>query len=224
MTSLITQMSLKGIYEYFYKKRRREKLDYILEPLQAISQLALLSYCPIGTKLTIQDNILIIQQPSLSQGITRYFNEDSKEDLYYLMNVFKRLFTFYAFMLDDKLLKKLYDKLVINSINGIDKLLKTYTNSDKVNVLHTLQMYKVVLGNPDFFHTNKMGAEDINIDNIFNEIVNIYDKEEYLTIYNILILLDKYPENYQNYISGINLIMEGKHKKIKEWIDKNIAL
>jgi hypothetical protein len=224
MTSLITQMSLKGIYEYFSTKRRREKLDYILEPFQAVTQLALLSYCPIGTKLTIHDNILIIQQPGLSQGISRYFNEDSKEDLYYLMNVFKRLFTFYAFMTEDKLLNKLYDKLIINAINGIDKLLKTYTNSDKVNVLHTLQMYKVVLGNPDFFHTNKMGAEDVNIDNIFNEIVNIYNKEEYLVIYNILLLLDKYPENYQYYISGINSIMESKNKKIKEWIDKNIAL
>jgi hypothetical protein len=224
MSSLITQMSLKGIYEYFSTKRRREKLDYILEPLQAITQLALLAYCPVGTKLTIHDNILIIQQPGISQSITRYFNEDSKEDLYYLMNVFKRLFTFYSFMTEDKLLNKLYNLLIKNAIIGIDNLLKTYTNSDKVNVLHTLQMYKVVLGNPDFFHTNKMGAEDINIDNIFNEIVNIYNNEEYYVIYNILLLLEKYPGNYQEYIIGLNAIMDIKNKKIKEWIDKNIAL
>lgn len=225
MTSLITQMSLKGIYEYFSSsKRKREKLDYILEPFQAITQLALLAYCPVGSKLTINDNILIIQQPGISQSLSRYFNEDSKEDLYYLMNVFKRYFNFYAFMNEDRLLKKLYDVLVNNAILGIDNLLKTYTNADKVNVLHTLQMYKVVLGNPDFFNTNRMGAEDNNIDNIFNEIVHIYDKEEYYIIYNLMILIEKYPANALEYITGINAIMDSKYKKIKEWIDKNIAL
>lgn len=231
MTSLLTEMSLKSMYDYFYNKRKREKLDYILEPLQAMTQLAMLSYCPVGTKLTIYNNILFIQQPGISQGVIRYFNEDSKEDLYYLMNVFKRFFGYYSFMVEtngsngrqNKLIK-LHELLVKNAIAGIDNLLKTYTNADKVNVLHTLQMYKVVLGNPDFFKTNKMGTEDINIDKIFNEIVNIYEHEEYSIIYNLLVLLEKYPENYKEYIVGINSIMDTKHKKIKEWIDKNIAL
>jgi hypothetical protein len=222
MTSLITQMSLKGIYDYFSTKKKREKLDYILEPLQAMTQLSMMAYCPIGTKLTIYDNILTIQQPGISQGVIRYFNEDSKEDLYYLMNVFRRFFTYYSFMLENEKTKILFNLLVSNAIAGIDNLLKTYTNSDKVNVLHTLQMYKVVLSNPDFFNNNNMNNDDLNIDNIFIKIVDIYDKEEYSIIYNLLVLLDKYPNMYDSYISGINSIMDTKHKKIKEWIDKNI--
>jgi hypothetical protein len=224
MTSLITEMSLKGIYDYFSTKKRREKLDYILEPLQAMTQIAMLSYCPIGTKLTIYDNILFIQQPGISQSVIRYFNDDSKEDLYYLMNVFRRFFGYYLFMTENPKLNKLHELLINNAIKGIENLLKTYTNSDKVNVLHTLQMYKVVLGNPDFFKTNKMGVDDVNIDKIFNEISNIYEPEEYSIIYNLLVLLEKNPANYQEYISGINLIMDTTNKKIKQWIDKNIAL
>jgi hypothetical protein len=222
MTSLITQMSLKGIYDYFSTKKKREKLDYILEPLQAMTQLSMMAYCPVGTKLTIYDNILTIQQPGISQGVIRYFNEDSKEDLYYLMNVFRRFFTYYSFMLENEKTKILFNLLVSNAIAGIDNLLKTYTNSDKVNVLHTLQMYKVVLSNPDFFNNNNMNNDDLNIDKIFIKIVDIYDKEEYSIIYNLLVLLDKYPNMYDSYISGINSIMDTKHKKIKEWIDKNI--
>ena len=221
MTSLLKEMSLKSMYDYFYSKRKREKLDYILEPLQAMTQLALLAHCPVGSKLTIYDNILTIQQPGLSQGVIRYFNEDSKEDLYYLMNVFKRFFNYYSFMINNisntsqktNKLSKLHDILVKNAIIGIENLLKTYTNADKVNVLHTLQMYKVVLGNPDFFKNNKMGSEDVNIDKIFNEIVNIYDHEEYSIIYNLLLLLENYPENYKEYITGINSIMEANIKK-----------
>lgn len=224
MTSFLTEMSLKGIYEYFNNKRRREKLDYILEPFQAMTQLAFLAYCPIGTKLTIYDNILTIQQPGISQGIIRYFNDDSKEDLYYLMNVFRRFFSYYSFMLENEKTMRLYNLLVSNAIKGIENLLKTYTNADKVNVLHTLQMYKVVLGNPDFFKTNKMGAEDVNIDKIFNDISKIYEREEYSIIFNLLNLMEKYPNNYLEYIIGHNSIMEKTNKKIKQWIDKNIAL
>lgn len=224
MTSLLTEMSLKGMYDYFYNKRRREKLDYILEPLQAMTQLAMMAYCPVGTKLTIYDNILTIQQPGISQGLIRYFNDDSKEDLYYLMNVFRRFFGYYSFMTENNKLHKLHKLLITNAISGIDNLLKTYTNADKVNVLHTLQMYKVVLGNPDFFKTNKMGAEDVNIDKIFNEICNIYEQEEYSIIYNLMVLLEKNPANYLEYINGLTFIMSSTNKKIKQWIDKNIAL
>jgi hypothetical protein len=224
MTSLLTELSVRSIYDYFSNKRRREKLDYILEPLQAMTQLSIIAYCPTGTKLTIYDNILTIQQPGISQGFIRYFNDDSKEDLYYLMNVFRRFFEYYFFMTKNDKMVKLYDLLITNAIKGIDSLLQTYTNIEKVNVLHTLQMYKAILGNPNFFKTNKMGTNDINIDKIFNEISNIYENEEYSILYNLLILLEKNPHNYLNYIDGINLIMCDTNKKIKQWIYKNIAL
>jgi len=94
-------------------------------------------------------------------------------------------------------------------------------------VLHTLQMYKVVLHNPDFFNSEKATTSansDINIDQIFHKISDIYSKEEYVIIYNLLLLTNKYPERYLNYIDGINVLMEGTNGKIKQWIDKNIAL
>jgi hypothetical protein len=220
MASYIGQIGFKNIYDYFYGKKQREKLDYILEPFQAITQLALLSFCPVGSKLTINDNILTIQQPGISQGIIRYFNDDNKEDLYYLMNVFRRFFEYYKFMTDNEM-EKLYNLLIKLSIKGIEKLTETYTNTNKINVLHTLQMYKVVLTNQDFFNNNDVNS-DTNIDQIFIKITQIYKKEEYNVILNLLLLLEKNNESYFNYIDGINTIMDNTNKKIKQWIDKNI--
>ena len=36
----------------FIKNDKKERFDMILEPLQSIIQLALISYCPIGSKLS----------------------------------------------------------------------------------------------------------------------------------------------------------------------------
>jgi hypothetical protein len=150
MTSyLATPSYLKYVYGAF-SGRRREKLDYILEPLQALLQLSLLGFSPVGSKLTIKDNLLYIQQPGISQGIIRFFNDDTKEDLYYLFNVFRRFVVYYKHIYSDIRHKPLYELLIELSKRGLDKLIMTYTNTDRINVLHTLQMYKVILAKPDF--------------------------------------------------------------------------
>jgi hypothetical protein len=53
----------------------------IFDPLSIIIKLAILSKKPIGTKISIKNYILIIQEPSYYQGFTRYFNDDNKFDI-----------------------------------------------------------------------------------------------------------------------------------------------
>ena len=57
---------------------QREKMDMVLEPMQVMIQLALLSYNQIGSKISVCNNILIIQKPSLVQGVTRWWYGDNK--------------------------------------------------------------------------------------------------------------------------------------------------
>jgi hypothetical protein len=222
--------------------KKKEKLDYILEPLQAMIQLCFLSYCPIGSKLTIHNNLLMIQSPSVTQGIIRYFNEDTKDDLYYLFNVFRRFLSYYEHLKNNNdYYNKLYELIIELSIKGIDKLIQTYADSDKISVLHTLQMYKIMLQKRDFFNNNneleeletmtnplairnKIYMETNNIDNIFCNIVKIYNNEEYNIIYNLLLLCQKNPSNINNYILSCNSIMKPNNDKIKKWINDNIAL
>ena len=41
---------------------QKERSDMILEPLQVMVQLGLLSFCPIGTKVSVSENLLHLQQ------------------------------------------------------------------------------------------------------------------------------------------------------------------
>jgi hypothetical protein len=236
--------NITNIWKYFTStSRKKEKLDYILEPLQSMTQLCFLSFCPIGTKLTIYDNLLMIQQPGVSQGIIRYFNEDTKDDLYYLFNVFRRFLTYYKHLEEQHNTQhnKLYELIIELATKGLDKLIQTYTDSNKISVLHTLQMYKIMLQKRDFFDNdninnqpsdisqplairNKLYNDGTNIDNIFCNIINIYGREEYAIILNILQLCKKNPSNIENYITACNGIMRPNNEKIKKWINDNIAL
>ena len=54
----------------------------ILEPLSCVLKIGLLQYKPIGTKITVSNNSLHYNQPSLLQGLTRSLGGDSRQDLH----------------------------------------------------------------------------------------------------------------------------------------------
>ena len=52
------------MYNALIYNKQKDKIDMILEPLQSMIQLALLSICPVGTKLRIKENILYLHNPA----------------------------------------------------------------------------------------------------------------------------------------------------------------
>jgi hypothetical protein len=154
----------KNVFRYFQTNHRKEKLDFVLEPLQAMVQLSFLSFCPIGTKMTISDNLLYIQLPGISQGIIRYLNDDTKDDLYFLLNVFRRFIIYYDFLKKDN--PDLYELLIYYGQQGLDKLIQTYSTANKVSLLHSLKMYKLILKNSAFFEGINDEYYEKNIQNI----------------------------------------------------------
>ena len=98
MNSLLSfkaTQSITSIYQSLTSSKTRDKVDMILEPLQAMIQLALLSISPIGTKLHIQENILQLQSPTIIQPIARWYHADKKDDAYFLYGVIKRYLKWY---------------------------------------------------------------------------------------------------------------------------------
>lgn len=163
---------ITNIFRYFQSNHRKEKLDFVLEPLQALLQLCLLSFCQVGTKLTIQDNLLYIQHPGISQGLIRYLNDDTKDDLYFLLNVFRRFLIYYDFLKQSH--PDLYKLLIYYGQQGLDKLIQTYSDVNKVSLLHSLKMYKLILKNSDFFESlnNEYYDDENNDSNIDSSIKN----------------------------------------------------
>lgn len=220
------------LYSTFVYNKQKDKIDMILEPLQSMIQLALLSVCPIGTKLRIKENILYLQMPNIAQPLIRWYNADKKDDLYFLYAVIKRFITWYNSALNAKSIMslELYQLIITMSIEGLNNLFKTYTVSDSNTVIHVIQMYKNLLE----YNNDKIMIEDyivdgenrINIDEVFEKIISIYDENILQVIYYSLLQAQAEAEymNRNNVIDGLNMILNKYNLIIKEWIQLNLVL
>jgi hypothetical protein len=251
--------SMQSTFQLLYKtvnsRRKKERFETILEPLQAILQIALLAFYPVGTKVTIQNNALILQPPAYSQSMLRWYNNDTKEDLYFLFNVFTRFKKFYAPYKGDapeSVQHRLYALLIDLSKTGINKLIRTYGQTDKPHILQTLTMYKFILDDqlsPDIMplppnatnskpykmkpilnnddddepKSSEMSSTNNTVDDIFISIVGIYTPELLSIAYNTLLLIRDNESNYAAYADGLNKIMEPTCVQVKKWIDEHIV-
>ena len=139
---------MQRIYNSIAATRPKERMDYVLEPMQALIQLACLSVCPTGTKVAINGNLLSIQHPSWTQGLLRTYNHDNKDDLFHLFNVIGRFKLFYAYLRKGEKGdrgKLLYTTVVTMSVEGLERLLETYRETEKSALIQMLNMYKVML-------------------------------------------------------------------------------
>ena len=230
-----------SLYHFMKRDKKKERFDIILEPLQAITQLALLSVCPKGSKLTISNNLLSIQQPGWFQGLLRSYNQDMKEDLFFLFNAIIRFNRFYDYLKNElEEYCDLYDLLIQMSKRGIDKLVQTYATTEQPALLHTLQLYRLLLEKPMlvtdneeneinkrhgiYNNTSSIDKDKPNhIDDIFIGIRSLYSTHEFIILYQTLLLLEKNPEHYETYIQGINTLFTPTYDKIQKWICNNIV-
>ena len=225
--------SLQLIYNAISHNRQKDKIDTILEPLQAMIQLSLLSVCPQGTKLQIQENILYVQAPTVIQPITRWYNSDKKDDLYFLYSVIKRFIKWYNPTSNRKspLSVGLYQLITSMAIEGLQNLFKTYSATDANTVIHVLQMYKNLLEyNNDKILVDEymvdMEKGKIKIDEVFEHIISIYDTNILQVTYHVLQLIRSESDItlQSNNINGLNMVLTKYNKAIQEWIKVNLIL
>ena len=231
--SFKTPPSIASLYQSFTATKTKDKVDMILEPLQAMVQLALLSICPTGTKLRIQENILQLQSPTLIQPITRWYNADKKDDVYFLYGVIKRYLKWYNPQVNKKspMTPELYQLVTDMAMEGLDQLFKTYSSSDSNTVIHVIQMYKNLL---QYNNDKIMGDEfvvdveknKINIDEVFESIVGIYEPIFLNMLHNTLTLVraEEDDTNRTYMMEGLNLILYKITKSIRDWIKINLTL
>jgi len=215
----------KLIYNSILQDKRKERFEMILEPLQAMVRLSMLSFCPVGTKLSITNNILTIQEPSWSQSFSRSYNKDGRDDLVYLFNVIVRFNKFYV--VNNKELNNhtsLFKLLIELSIKGLDILIQTYSNSGHGSLIQSLRMYKSILENPDVVQIQKdLDEKKGDIDEIFINIRDIYDEKYLIALDNLLLLMREDTENYISYMKAINHSYTPTHCSIQKWIHEHIA-
>lgn len=204
-------------------KTVKEQSDMILEPLQVIITLAVLGYCPIGTKISISQNTLYLHKPTLVQGLLRWWEGDSKDDLYYLFHAIRRFYKWYK-----NTENEVYNYILELAKNGIKNLIKTYQKTDKKSILHTLSLYGNILDldTPDLFKTGEDDQESITIDKVFENVKPLYDQKILVIVFSTLKLIDECEneKNIEKYIVGLNSILAPTNIKIRTWIQQNLTL
>jgi hypothetical protein len=200
--------------------QQKEKSDLILEPFQVMVQLALVGFCPIGTKISISNNILTLQKPTLFQGAVRWWQSDNKDDLYYLFHAIRRYMKWYK---DPN--NKITAFILTLAKKGLTRLIETYAQSDKKSITQTLSLYKNVLDleKEDIFKENN--ANTINMDNVFENIKILYTDNIYRLVYNALVIIEEeeFEDYRQEYIYGLETILNPINYKIKKWVHENLT-
>lgn len=209
--------------EFFRSKNVKEQSDMILEPLQVLITLAILGFCPVGTKISISQNTLYLHKPTFVQGLVRWWEGDSKDDLYYLFHAIRRFYKWYKNSDNE-----IYNYILELAKNGIKNLIKTYQKSDKKSILHTLSLYANILDldTPDLFKTSEDDHEAITIDKVFANVKSLYDKKLLIIVFSTLKIIVECDneKKLSNYIDGLNLIMKPTNDKIRGWIQQNLTL
>lgn len=209
--------------EFFRGKNVKEQSDMILEPLQVLITLAILGFCPVGTKISISQNTLYLHRPTLVQGLLRWWEGDSKDDLYYLFHAIRRFYKWYK-----NIDNEIYNYILGLAKNGIKNLIKTYQKSDKKSILHTLSLYGNILDldTPDLFKTSDDDQESITIDKVFANVKDLYDQKILVIVFSTLKLITESSNNndINKYIDGLNLILKPTNDRIRSWIQQNLTL
>jgi|TARA_Y100000992_G_scaffold43926_1_gene25091 hypothetical protein len=201
---------------------KKEKVDMILEPLQVMITLALLSFCPVGTKIYISKNILYVHEPSVLQGVYRWLDGNSKDDLYYLFHAIRRYYKWYK-TIDNKV----YELIMVLAKNGIKKLMTTYKDANQKTILHTLSLYHNILElNNEQLFESKDHADVINIDQVFKNVKTVYDKKILMITYHTLVLMQETANENEvlQYMNGLKMLLTPTEKNIRNWIQTNLTL
>ena len=132
-------------------------LVVILEPITSISRLIILNFHDVGTKISIRDHKIVLCKKEkklmdgyfdnkIFQGVDRYLNGDSRNDMYILNHVIYNFIEWYIIPYKNN---NEYQELYSNLINvvkylclALQKLQKTYGTG---NVVCVLQYYIIVL-------------------------------------------------------------------------------
>ena len=120
------------------------------------------------------------------------------------------------------------NNIMNNNVNNIDENSNAIVQTNSNNLI-------VNTNNNNSNNSNNSLANLINnintsfisdtkdIDDVFINITKLYSIQDYNIIYSTLILLEKNSQNYNEYINGINSILNPINSQIKKWINDNIV-
>jgi hypothetical protein len=178
------------------------KEPQVLEAVTAMARIATLAFHPEGTKIAFRNHTIVICPPSsesvynlipksLIQGIDRYWNSDSRNDLHILNHVIKNFIEFYVmpYQHDERTYKNLINLAKYTCV-GLMKLQRTYAD-EHCNAVLVVQFYVNILrdlirGRHDatsFYAPNAPTAKPVVYDDEDLTLSTIFDIDKFKTFW-----------------------------------------
>ena len=123
-----------SILNYIYSFIHKQPAVQTLEPMCCMIRLAMLAFREIGTKISINNNRIIILQPSIIQGPIRWTYGDNRQDLHHLLHPIVKAIELY-----DINIPHIFNIFKYTSM-GLTKLKSAY-NDDSSIICHSLIHY-----------------------------------------------------------------------------------
>jgi len=213
MNSFINNIMNTHFNSYITNYLNTKEHEEVLDPFCCIIKIGLLSVKPIYTKISITNNSILYQEPSLIQSAIRWKNGDKREHIHNLYNPINK-FLLWHDIGNDKI------KYILDiAKNGLEQLLKCYNNLDSVTV-HSIQLYINVINNA---MDNKSNCNNIisDTDIYYIKFKHLWDESQINIIYNILIEIFKSNNSQQQiYINSLEYIINEKEKIVNTIVNK----
>lgn len=129
---------------------------FIVDPLSLITKLAILSKKPIHTKISLVNHCITIHEPGIFQGIVRYYNKSTKQDLHYLQIPIETACMQYIILPTYVEYREIMIRLFQNAALGLQNLASTYKQDSMVvlcinhyiNIIHNaISMNSIIMSN-----------------------------------------------------------------------------
>jgi len=221
---LITKGISNSLYllNFLTNIKNKEDKNVIIDPMSCLIKLSILKFCPIGTKISICDNMITILDPGLLQGTVRFFKGDGREDLHNLyVPLIKSIEWYYKNIDDANEIKILFDF----AIDGLNILKSSYPINS--TICHTLDLYIYHLNTKQ---TKTLQNNEIKIDDSHNKIHDylkqLWNDRE---IHIIIELLLQYEQNISNnkketqLLESILNLTIAKELKFKDFLKQHFA-
>jgi hypothetical protein len=199
------------------------KKDSILDPLTCIIRLGILEFKPIGTKISLNNNKIKYNDPSVIQGALRWSNGDNREDLHNLFNPLKKAVLWYD--IKNKEIKNIIEY----SIRGLEKLQSSYNKNSVIS--HSMQYYIDYLKNSINQKKNE-NLEEEEENSISKQLRDLWNEREITIVNNIILELEENRKNnteefhleQEALIKTLETILTRKEQKVSTILFENVTL
>ena len=206
----ITNNSYNIVSSFLQNKDERM---FILDPFTCIIRLAILSFKPIGTKISIHNNKISYNYPNVFQGPIRWTYGDNRNDLHNLFNPLVKSTEWYD--LDTEPIQNIFNF----AVSGLEKLKLSYTVNSII--CHSINHYI------DIIKKKKIIDNDSDsINELYNKFKTLWSTSQ-IDIVNSLLEEAKQSQNNitaESYIEALENILIIKEENISQIVNKHFNI